>query len=67
MILDNSTYNKVKLVYKISQIIWFIDKHGLIDANSSGDKDCMDSLIDLRRDLERHLEKLQKSVCIISQ
>ncbi len=67
MMLDNSTYNKVKLIYKLSRIIWFIDKHGLLDSNNSGDKECLDNLVALKKDLEKHLEKLQKSVCIISQ
>ena len=67
MMLDNSTYNKVKLIYKLSRMIWFIDKHGLLDANNSGDKECLDNLVALKKDLEKHLEKLQISVCIISK
>lgn len=67
MMLDNASYDKVKLVYKISRMIWFIDKHALIDANSAGDREYIDMLIGLRKDLEKHLEKLQKSVCIVSQ
>lgn len=67
MMLDNASYNKVKLVCEISQIIWFIDKHALLDAQNAGDKESMDQLIGLRKDLEKHLEKLQTSVCMISQ
>lgn len=67
MMLDNSTYNKVKLIYQLSKMIWFIDKHSLLDANNAGDKECAESLVNLKKDLEKYLEKLQKSVCIISQ
>lgn len=67
MMLDNSTYNKVKLVYEISKLVWFIDKHALIDANDAGDKEWMDTLIGLRKQLEIYIEKSQKSVCMISQ
>lgn len=67
MMLDNSTYNKVKIIYQLSKIIWFIDRHGLTDANNAGDKECMDALINLQKDLKKHLEKLQKSICIVSQ
>ena len=67
MMLDNSTYNKVKLICEISQLVWFIDKHALVDANSAGDKEWMDTLIGLRKELEAYIEKCQKSVCMISQ
>lgn len=67
MLLDNASYDKIKLVHEISRIIWFIDKHALVDANNAGDMQYADILIGLRKDLERHLQKLQTSVCIISQ
>lgn len=67
MMLDNASYNKVKLIHEISRIIWFIDKHGLTDASNAGDRECMDILIGIRKDLEKSLEKLQKNVCMISQ
>lgn len=67
MMLDNSTYNKVKVTYKLSRLIWFIEKHALIDAQNAGDKECLDALITLQKDLTKHLEKLQKTVCTISQ
>ena len=67
MMLDNSTYDKVKLIYKLSRMIWFIDKHALVDSTNAGDKECMSNLVNLKKDLEKHLEKLQQSVCIISQ
>lgn len=67
MMLDNATYNKVKIIYQLSKIIWFIDKHSLLDANNAGDKESLELLTMLKKDLEKYLEKLQKSVCIISQ
>ncbi len=67
MMLDNTSYDKIKLIYKLSQMIWFIDKHALIDANNSGDKNSMDALIGLRKDLEKHLERLHKSACTVLQ
>ncbi len=67
MMLDNATYNKVKLIHNLSKMIWFIDKHGLIDASNAGDKECAETFAMLKKDLEKYLEKLQKSVCIISQ
>lgn len=67
MMLDNSTYNKTKLIYEISKLVWFIDKHALVDANNAGDNEWMNTLIGLRKELEKQIEKFHKSVCLISQ
>lgn len=67
MMLDNTTYDKIKLIYKMSDLAWFIEKHALGDARSSGDQDCVDALVGIQRDLQKHIEKLQKAMCIISQ
>jgi hypothetical protein len=67
MVLDNCTYNKIKLIHELSALAWFIDKHALTDAQKAGDKECADALQALYRDLTKHLEKIQTSMCIISQ
>ncbi len=67
MMLDNSTYNKVKMLSQLSELCWFIDKHALKDAESSGDQECVDAMKAIHSDLEKHIEKLQKSMCIITQ
>lgn len=67
MMLDNSTYNKIKTLNHLSKLCWFIDKHALKDAELAGDQECVVALMALQKDLEKHIEKLQKSVCIISQ
>lgn len=67
MMLDNSSYNKIKLMHEVSKIIWFIDKHAILDAQNAGDRQSIDQLIGLRKDLEKHLEKIRTTVCIVSQ
>lgn len=67
MILDNSTYNKIKLLYKLSELQWFIEKHALADAAAAGDQICAESFLALQKDLQKHIEKLQQSVCRITQ
>ena len=67
MMLDNSSYNKIKLLYKLSELQWFIEKHGLVDANEAGDKACAELLLAIQRDLAKHIEKLHKSACTITQ
>lgn len=65
--LDNSTYNKVKMLCKLSELCWFIEKHALHDAKNSGDIECAEAMEAINRDLQKHIEKLQKSMCMITQ
>ena len=67
MILDNTSYDKIKLLYKLSDLCWFIEKHGIPDAQNSGDASCEENLRALQRDLEKHIEKLQRTMCMITQ
>lgn len=54
-------------MHEVSKIIWFIDKHAILDAQNAGDRQSIDQLIGLRKDLEKHLEKIRTTVCIVSQ
>ena len=67
MKLDNATYNKIKMLCKLSELCWFIEKYGLEDAKKAGDKVCIEDMQAISRDLEKHIERLQKSMCIITQ
>ena len=67
MMLDNSSFNKIKLLYKLSDLAWFIEKHAINDAQNAGDKACAEMLLNLQRDVQKHVEKLQRSVCTITQ
>lgn len=66
MTLDNQTYNKIKLIHELSCITWFIEKHALHDAGNGGDKVAHEALLALQRDLSKHIENLQKSMCTIT-
>jgi hypothetical protein len=65
--LDNTSYNKIKLLHKLSCINWFIEKHAQHDAETAGDQEFLSSLIQLQKDLEKHIEKLQHGMCTITQ
>lgn len=67
MMLDNSSFNKVKLLYKLSDLVWFLEKHAIVDAHSAGDAAGAEMLLGLQRDLEKHIEKLHRSACTITQ
>ena len=58
--MENATYNKIKLLSQLSELIWFIEKHALKDAQ--GDTDCVELLKELQTDLEKKLVALQQSL-----
>lgn len=65
--LDNLTYDKVKLLHQISCLVWFIEKHALPDAQAAGDTESQDMLIALHRDLAKNLERMHQNICSITQ
>lgn len=67
MKLDNSSYNKIKLLHNLSGIIWFIEKHAILDAEQAGDRECLEILNSIKNNAEKHVEKLQRAMCMISQ
>ena len=60
--LSNCNYDKTKILYKIMKIAAFIDKHAVKDAEKDGHPLCAEEYQELKRDLERHIEKLRMAV-----
>lgn len=60
--LSNCNYDKAKLLYKISKILGFIEKHAVHDAGKDGHPLCAEEYRELKQDLERHIEKLRLAV-----
>lgn len=58
--IDNKTYNAIKLYYKLTSLVWFLDKYAIKEAQ--GDADCVQKLTQLKTDLEKHLEALHQSL-----
>lgn len=58
--LSNEQYNKVRLFYDVSRMLWFIDKHALLDAQKSNDAFCVTVLQQLKADMEKHQKALQE-------
>ena len=51
----------------MSDLGWFIEKHACEDAQKAGDVECVEVLKTMKKDLEKNLEKLNKSLCVITQ
>jgi len=60
--LCNCNYDKSKLLYKISRIASFIEAHAIRDAEKDNHPLCAEEYKELKRDLDRHLEKLRMAV-----
>ena len=60
--LSNCNYDKTKLLYKITKIVGFIEKHALHDAEKDGHPLCAEEYKELKQDLERHIEKLRLAI-----
>jgi hypothetical protein len=66
MVLDNCSYNKIKLLHEMSSLLWFIDHHAIQDAEKSGDQQCKQQLELIKKDLAKHIEQLQRSMCQVT-
>lgn len=64
---DNCSYNKIKLLHELSCLVWFMEKHALKDAQVAGDSECQEIFQTIKHDLDKHLERLHKQICKISQ
>jgi hypothetical protein len=59
--LNNCSYNKVKLIHDLSKIVWFM-KH-FCDRDAKGcSKECVAVFSKVQKDLEKSIEALHKSV-----
>lgn len=60
--LCNCNYDKAKLLYKLSKIAGFVDKHAIKDAEHDSHPLCAEEYKELKQDLERHMEKLRIAI-----
>lgn len=63
MKLNNSCYDKIKLLHKISCIVWFIEKHVQVDAKEEGDTEFLALAKQLHTDLLPYIDKLHMQCC----
>jgi hypothetical protein len=61
-VLDNCKYNKIKLLHELSRIVWFLDKCGIKDAETSGDTKCVEEFKLLRSEVEKHIRALEGAI-----
>ncbi len=61
--MDNAKYNKVKVLYDLSALCWFIEKHALADAKKANDSECIKMLEELKKDLEKQIAAFDKNAC----
>ncbi len=61
LMLDNCTYDKVKILHELSCLLWFIQKHA---HKEIPDNDVCHALLkDLEKDLEKYVTAFKELVC----
>lgn len=59
--LDDCTYDKIKVLYDLSEVLWFLKKHALQDANNDAESKAY--FEKLAQDLEQHVSELKAMTC----
>jgi hypothetical protein len=59
--LSNANYLKVRVLHDLSRMVWYLDKHAE-DAKNSGEGLLPEMCDDLKKDLEKHMEKFRLAV-----
>lgn len=62
-IIENCKYNKLKILYKLTALNWFIKKHATPDALAEHDNKSAAALDELSADLEKYIKKLHEITC----
>jgi hypothetical protein len=60
---NNCHYNKIKILHRLSCLSWFIEKHATQDAKNENHAECAKAFEELKKDLTKHLEKIDKLLC----
>ena len=61
--LNNCTYDKIKILNKLSCLSWFIEKHGLSDAQKNNDQACENEMKVLQANLQKHIAIFEDLIC----
>ena len=59
--MSDHLYDKIKILYKLSSVLWFIEHHAMDDAHK--DERFKALLAKLEQDLERHVAALKEITC----
>lgn len=60
---SNTEYNKIKIIYKLSKISHFINKHGIPEAQAIGDSKVIDIYSKASTEIDRIVEELNSVLC----
>ena len=66
-LLSNCNYDKVKLLYKVSKMVGFLEKHAINDSQKDKHAKCGEIYKELKVDLEKHLNNLKIATEMISK
>lgn len=60
--INNSSYSYTKLLYKLSKVSWYIEKHAMRDAGKAKHKLSIEMYKEMKADIDKHVEKLRLAI-----
>ncbi len=60
--LDDCSYDKIKILHELSCISWFLEKHGLQDTKNSDDENTRKIFTELKKDLDKYIQNLSQNL-----
>jgi hypothetical protein len=60
--LDNCTYNTVKLMHDLSGLAWYLKHFCQKDVKACRSKECQKLFMQIQKDLEKNIALLEKSL-----
>jgi hypothetical protein len=60
--LDDVTYDKIKLLHKLSSLEWFIKKHAHPDAKTVGDESFKELLETMCSHINHYIQTLEEGI-----
>lgn len=58
--MNNCSYDKIKILHKLSKIVFFIDQFALKDSKDLSE--CNKIYLEIKQNLEKDMEKLKKVI-----
>lgn len=60
IMLSNSKYDKIKVLFELSRTLWFIKEHAIKESAREGHEHCLMFYKELEKDLEKNITQLQQ-------
>ena len=60
--LNNASYSYSKVLYKLSKLSWYLEKHAIKDAKRAKHKLSIKMFGEMKSDMDKHIEKVRQAI-----